>query len=112
MTLPLMCYQTLGLPEALGFYREEGVEVESFGVEGGTAALQALVAGKGDVVSTTPASMAALLTQGMDPNSKIVYVCGASPPRLGFTRWLPRQSQPTYPCTGRHRVPLGGRPQS
>lgn len=74
--LPVFCYQTVGYPQNLGFFKEEGIELESVGLEGGTAALQALIAGKGDFASTSPASVAQLLGKGIDPGVKIVYAHG------------------------------------
>ncbi len=74
--LPIFCYQTVGYAENLGFFKEEGIELESVGLEGGTAALQALIAGKGDFASSSPASVVQLLGKGTDPGVKIVYAHG------------------------------------
>ena len=46
-----MVYLTTTLAQELGFYREEGLDVELQDFQGGAKALQALVGGSADVVS-------------------------------------------------------------
>ena len=46
-----MVYLPTTLAQELGFYKEEGVEVELQDFEGGAKALQALIGGSADVVS-------------------------------------------------------------
>jgi NitT/TauT family transport system substrate-binding protein len=73
-SLPIFCYQTVGRPENLGLFQEEGVEIEATGLEGFSEVFAALAAGHADAANSAPTTIANLLAQGMDPGVTMVYV--------------------------------------
>ena len=71
--IPIFCYLTAGLPQNLGLYHQEHVNVNLLGAVGTGTTLQVLAAGQADMAVTAPDSVARLLAKGIDPHVTMVY---------------------------------------
>lgn len=57
------------LPEVLGYFEEEGLDVEFQVVDGGNTAVQAMVAGRADIALTASNAVLAAINEGLDARS-------------------------------------------